>query len=231
MDISQLETLQKELAKKVIIPDKKDSYYPHDEDIIFSLDVQYVEEQAYIALDAQRWNGEHLGIFVSKQTTDFPYIPQFFSFREAPILLSVINLVKEKYDLIAALLLIDGHGIAHPRRFGVASLVGVEANLPTVGCAKEPLLRYEGNLSKQRGNYLPILLENEEVGRVLCSQKDTKPVFVSAGHLIDLSVACEVVLGLSTHYRISEPLRRADQAARAFAKGEKNIPPFSIYEV
>ncbi|MCU0392635.1 MAG: hypothetical protein MUE81_16100 [Thermoflexibacter sp.] len=70
MDISQLETLQKELAKKVIIPDKKDSYYPHDEDIIFSLDVQYVEEQAYIALDAQRWNGEHLGIFVSKQTTD-----------------------------------------------------------------------------------------------------------------------------------------------------------------
>ncbi len=228
MDTTDLENQQREMAKKVIIPSKEDSYFPENEDIIFSLDVQYVGEQAYVALDAQRWNGEHLGIYVSLQSTPFPYIPQFFSFREAPVLLALIRSVQEKYALKPSLLLIDGHGIAHPRKLGVASLVGLESHLPTIGCAKEPLLKYEGVLGQEKGSYISLFLENEEIGRVLRSQNGIKPVFVSAGHLINLENSCEVILSLSTTYRICEPHRRADQAARAFAKGEKNIPMYYL---
>ena len=144
INIEYLENKQIELAKKVVIPQGKDDYLLKSEDIIFSLDVQYVGDQAYVAVDTMRGNGELLGIFGSLQTVNFPYIPQFFSFREAPVLLAAIAKVQEKTNLNPDLLLIDGHGVAHPRRFGVACYVGVELQIPTIGCAKEPLMKYEG---------------------------------------------------------------------------------------
>jgi deoxyribonuclease V len=227
IDIEALEVLQKGLAKKVIIPSTKEDYQLKSEDIIFSLDVQYVSEQAYVAVDAMHGSGELLGIFGSLQKVSFPYIPQFFSFREAPVLLAAIDLVREKTKLAPNLLLIDGHGIAHPRRFGVACYVGVELQIPTIGCAKEPLMKYEGNLGNERGSFISLYLENEEVGRVQRIQNGIKPVFTSAGHLISLETSCEIILQLSPFYRISEPLRRADHAARAYAKGE-TLPEMQI---
>lgn len=227
IDTNQLEVIQKELAQKVIIFENGQGYIPENEDIIFSLDVQYVGEQAYVALDVMRWNGEILGIFGNLQIATFPYIPQFFSFREAPILINLIKAVQQKTGFKPALLIIDGHGVAHPRRFGVACYVGIETQIPTIGCAKEPLLRYEGNLGNERGSSISLFLENEEVGSVLRTQNGVKPIFVSAGHLTSLEVANQVILKLSTTYRISEPLRRADHAARCYAKGEC-LPNFSI---
>ncbi|TAE21317.1 MAG: endonuclease V [Candidatus Kapaibacterium sp.] len=219
-----LETLQRELSRNVIVPNRENSFIPRtDDELIFTLDVQYVDEEGFVALDVMRFGGEHLGIFVSRQRATFPYIPQFFSFREAPLLLNVIRTVMSEHGLQPALLLIDGHGLAHPRKFGIASHVGVEMNLPTIGCAKETLIRYAGELGELRGNTLPVVLDGEEVGRVLRTQNSKNPVFVSVGHLVELGVACEIVLNLSSAYRISEPLRRADQAARAFARGEERI--------
>ncbi len=219
-----LETLQRELSRKVILPNREDSFiFRTDDELIFTLDVQYVGEEGFVALDVMSFGGEHLGIFVCRQSATFPYIPQFFSFREAPLLLNLIRGVMSKHGLQPALLLIDGHGLAHPRKFGIASHVGVEMNVPTIGCAKETLLRYEGELGELRGNTLPVVLDGEEVGRVLRTQNSKNPVFVSVGHLVELGAACEIVLNLSSSYRISEPLRRADQAARAFARGESRI--------
>lgn len=219
-----LELLQHEFSRKVIVPSREDSFVPSNDDaLIFSLDVQYVGEEGFVALDVMSFGGDHRGIFVCRERTTFPYIPQFFSFREAPLLLNTIRLVQEQKGLQPALLLIDGHGLAHPRKFGIASHVGVEMDVPTIGCAKETLLRYSGELGELRGNTLPVLLEGEEVGRVLRTQNGKNPVFVSVGHLIELGVACEIVLNLSSAYRISETLRRADMAARAFARGENQI--------
>lgn len=223
-EYQHLETLQREFSRKVIVPSREESFIPsNDNELIFSLDVQYVGEEGFVALDVMSFGGDHLGIFVCRQRTTFPYIPQFFSFREAPLLLNIIRAVQRQKGLQPALLLIDGHGLAHPRKFGIASHVGVEMNLPTIGCAKETLLRYAGELDERRGNTLPVLLGEEEVGRVLRTQNGKNPVFVSVGHLIELGVACDIVLNVSSAYRISEPLRRADMAARAFARGENRI--------
>lgn len=221
MDLLQLEKQQSEWAKKVAIPTEKTAdYQPNASDLIFSFDIQYQGEEAYIAADVQRFDNTHLGIFVTQLTATVPYVPQFFCFREAPLLLELLKKIKLQKNITPDFILIDGHGLAHPRKFGVACYVGVETNIPTIGCAKETLVRYEGGLGEKKGEKLPILVENEVVGSVLRTQDGIKPVFVSAGHLVSLERAEEMILHLTPTYRISEPLRRADQAARGFAKGE-----------
>jgi len=222
MDLTQLEKQQSEWARKVVIPtEKQNDYQPKAEDLIFSFDIQYQGEEAYIAADVQRFDNSLVGIFVTKLTATVPYIPQFFCFREAPLLLALLEKIAFQKKLKPDFILIDGHGLAHPRKFGVACYVGVETNLPTIGCAKETLVKYTGVLGQAKGEKLPIWVENEWVGSVLRTQDGIKPVFVSAGHLVSLETAEKMILHLTPNYRISEPLRRADQAARGFAKGEK----------
>lgn len=222
MDLLLLEKQQSEWAKKVVIPREKTlDYQPKAEDLIFSFDIQYQGEEAYIAADVQRFDNTHIGIFVTKLEATVPYIPQFFCFREAPLLLALLEKIKQQKSLVPDFILIDGHGLAHPRKFGVACYVGVETNIPTIGCAKETLVQYTGNLGDKKGDNIPIIVDNEEVGAVLRTQDGIKPVFVSAGHLVSLETAVEMMLHLTPNYRISEPIRRADQAARGFAKDEK----------
>ena len=217
MNLTNLANLQEQWATEVIIS----NYVPKDEDVIFSLDIQYVGDTAFVALDVQRYSGELIGTYVDESEVEMPYVPQFFCFREGPPLLKIVKKVQEDFKLKPNVLIVDGHGIAHPRRFGVACWLGVQTNLPTIGCAKQTLLDYQGILDEQRGCTLPVYLENEEVGKVLRTQKAVKPVFVSVGHKINLITATEMILNLASRYRICEPLRRADQAARAYAKGKK----------
>ncbi len=219
--LASLEAQQKELAQKVRKATDTKGYIPQHEDLIASLDIQYVGEDAYVAIDLQQANGELLGTYVSKETAGMEYIPQYFAFREGPPLLSALQKLKQKHGLSPNLLLVDGHGIAHPRRLGVASWLGVQMNLPTIGMAKKTLLQYTGDPKQARGSHLPIEDDGEVVGVVLRTQTDIQPVFVSIGHDISLAQAVQVILELSEEgYRIPEPLRRADQAARAYAKGE-----------
>jgi deoxyribonuclease V len=222
MDLTQLEKQQSEWAKKVVIPtEKQTDYQPKSEDLIFSFDIQYQGEEAYIAADVQRFDNSQLGIFVTQLTATVPYVPQFFCFREAPLLLALLEKIEAQKNIKPDFIVIDGHGLAHPRKFGVACYIGVETQIPTIGCAKETLVQYTGNLGEKKGESLPIWVENQLVGSVLRTQDGIKPVFVSAGNLVSLETAQQMILHLTPTYRISEPLRRADQAARGFAKGEK----------
>jgi deoxyribonuclease V len=223
MDLSYLAKLQKQWATEVIIPPDNTGYSPQPNDVIFSLDIQYVNDIAFVGLDVQRYDGEVLGTYVGKTVVDMAYIPQFFCFREGPPLLEMVNLTRQYFNLTPNVLIVDGHGIAHPRRFGVACWLGIKTGLPVIGCAKQTLLDYEGELAQERGSWLPVFLEAEMVGKVLRSQDGIKPIFVSAGHLINLMTATEMILHLAPRYRLCEPLRRADQAARAYAKG-KTLP-------
>ncbi|OAD22647.1 Endonuclease V [Candidatus Thiomargarita nelsonii] len=221
MDLNYLANLQKQWAAKVIIPPDNAGYAPQPDDIIFSLDIQYVDNTAFVGLDVQRYSGELMGTYVERTSVDVPYVPQFFCFREGPPLLKIINWVQQHFNLKPDVLITDGHGIAHPRRFGVACWLGVHTHLPTIGCAKQTLLDYQGVLGKKRGSCLPVYLENEKVGKVLRTQENIKPIFVSPGHQISLNTAADMILNLAPRYRICEPLRRADQAARAYAKGKE----------
>lgn len=219
-NLEELQEKQKRMAKAVIAPPNGEGYQPQNDDIIFSLDIQYVDEDAYVAVDIQSYAGRNWGIYAAQTKAGMEYVPRYFCFREGPPLAKTIRKVIELSDMQPNLLVVDGHGIAHPRKFGVASWLGVELDVPTIGVAKRTLLPYETNPALFRGSTSPILLSEERVGSVLRTQDYTKPVFVSAGHQISLENAEAIVLKLSSKYRVAEPIRRADHVARIYAKGE-----------
>jgi deoxyribonuclease V len=142
--------------------------------------------------------------------TTMPYIPGLLSFREAPAMLAVLAALSRKPDL----LLVDGQGLAHPRRFGLACHLGVLADLPTIGAAKSRLTGTFGELDTRRGASVPLTLEGETIGAVLRTRADCRPLFVSPGHRISLASAVDWVCRVTPRYRIPEPLRLADRLSR-----------------
>lgn len=220
MDVNTLQRIQQEMAQQVItLPDNTPPIL-HDNSIIFTLDIQYVEDAAYVALDVMRLDGEHLGIYGSREVVSNPYVPGLFCFREGPPLKALIEKVENQTSYQADLIIVDGHGLAHPRLFGVACWLGVELDRPTIGCAKRTLVKYDRTLATERGSTALIIVENKLVGYALRTQDNVKPLYVSVGHKISLKEATDVILKLAQPYRVTEPVRRADQAARALAKGE-----------
>ncbi|MEO6726085.1 MAG: deoxyribonuclease V [Blastocatellia bacterium] len=140
-----------------------------------------------------------------RSTSKFPYVPGLLSFREAPSLLEVWEQLKTKPDV----LMLDGQGIAHPRRVGIASHVGVLLDLPTIGCAKSILVGRHGDLASEAGSQTPLIDRGEQVGVVLRTKKNVAPVYVSPGHLMDMDSAVDLVLRSVTKYRQPEPTRQA----------------------
>ena len=138
---------------------------------------------------------------------DFPYIPGLLSFREAPACLAAIEKLKCKPDVF----IVDGQGIAHPRRFGIASHIGVLINKPTVGCAKSRLTGSFDEPGRRKGNYSSLTDAGEVIGAVLRTRTDVKCVFVSVGHKCTLDDAIKVVLKCTAKYRLPEPGRLAHQ--------------------
>jgi len=147
----------------------------------------------------------------------FPYVPGLLSFREAPALLASLRRLRA----VPELLVCDGHGLAHPRRFGIACHVGVLTGLPTVGCAKSRLVGRYVDPPRLRGAHSPLEDRGERIGSVLRTRPDAKPVFVSVGHRIDLRSCVRLVLACASRHRLAEPVRLADRlvAASKSARG------------
>ena len=219
MNQKNLIGIQNKLAQKVVVPKNGEGYSPSPNDIIFTLDIQYVTDWAHIALDVSHYSGKEIAMYLGTYYISEPYVSQFFCFREGPPLISMIRAVENK-GLIPDCLLIDGHGLAHPRKFGVACYVGIDLEKPTIGSAKRPLLPYSTAPDFARGSTIDMILDGEKLGEVLRTQDGINPVFVSPGHLISIENAVNTVLHLCGKYRIPDPIRRADQAARIYAKGE-----------
>jgi len=139
----------------------------------------------------------------------FPYIPGLLSFRECPAILAALGALSDLPDV----LLVDGHGMAHPRRFGVACHVGVLLDLPTIGCAKSLLVGAHGPLGEERGSTSDLMLEGEVAGAALRTRPGVRPVYISAGHRIDLESAVRIVLACSRGYRMPQPCRFAHRLA------------------
>lgn len=141
----------------------------------------------------------------------FPYVPGLLSFREIPAILAALEAIEPLPDL----LLCDGHGIAHPRRFGIACHLGVLLDRPCIGVAKSRLVGEHGPVPARRGEWTPLMHEGETVGAVLRSRAGVKPVYVSPGHRISLETAVARVMGCVTRYRLPETTRVADRLASA----------------
>ncbi|MFA5517187.1 MAG: deoxyribonuclease V [Desulfuromonadales bacterium] len=135
----------------------------------------------------------------------FPYIPGLLSFRELPILLAAFRRLRTVPDVV----LVDGQGIAHPRRFGLASHLGLWLDLPTVGCAKSRLCGENEAPGTRRGDQVPLRHRGEEIGVVLTTRDRIKPLYISPGHRIDIAAAADLVLACGRRYRLPEPTRLA----------------------
>ncbi len=142
----------------------------------------------------------------------FPYRPGLLSFREGPILIRAFQKLKRKPDLM----IFDGQGIAHPRGFGLACHLGLWLDIPSIGCAKTPLLRGFDLPGSSKGSYGWILKDGKKVGAVVRTREGVKPVFVSPGHRIDLPSSIHLVLQSCRGFRLPEPLRRAHRLSRLF---------------
>ncbi|SMC95321.1 endonuclease V [Kibdelosporangium aridum] len=155
---------------------------------------------------------------VHEAVADFPYVPGLFGFRELPALLPALDKLSTTPDILVC----DGQGLAHPRRFGLACHIGVVTGLPSIGVGKQALGRYEPP-GPTRGDWKPLVDNGEIVGRALRTQDDVKPVFVSIGHRIDLDTATGLVLKLSPRYRLPETTRAADHLGREVLAGRVGV--------
>ena len=143
--------------------------------------------------------------------TVFPYIPGLLSFREIPVIIEALKKIKKIPDVI----LCDGQGIAHPRRFGLACHIGVLTDIPTIGVAKSRLIGEYGLLELEKGSMVSLKSGSEIIGKVIRSRTNVKPLFISVGHKVDLDKCLEIVLNCLTKYRLPETTRWAHKLASA----------------
>jgi len=137
----------------------------------------------------------------------FPYVPGLLSFREAPAVLGALRKLKTEPDVI----LLDGQGVAHPRRFGLASHIGLLIDKPTVGCAKSRLCGEHDEPGNERGANVPLTHNSEKIGAVVRTRDHVKPLYISVGHRATLASAIRLVLACGTGFRLPEPTRIAHQ--------------------
>ncbi|WIM97373.1 deoxyribonuclease V [Actinoplanes oblitus] len=180
---------------------------------VAGLDVAYSADDdrlaaAVVVLDAADLTVRDTAVVRGKPA--FPYVPGLFAFREVPALLDALG----KLTVRPEVLICDGHGLAHPRRFGLAAHLGVLTGLPSFGVGKTRLVGEWAPVGETRGSRSALVDGGEPVGAVLRTQTGVKPVFVSVGHRIDLDTACALTLRLAPRYRLPETTRAADRVCR-----------------
>ncbi|RAJ11140.1 endonuclease V [Chitinophaga skermanii] len=215
--------LQDKLRTQVITHDQ----FATPLQLIAGCDVEYDKDTNLIAgsivvLDAETLSIVEVATHVMEVT--FPYIPGLFSFRELPPLLEAFKKLQQHPQLIVC----DGQGLAHPRKFGMASHLGISLDIPTIGCGKTRLCGIHGELPPEKGAFVGLYDETDNtlIGNVLRTQPNINPVYVSIGHKVSLETATNLVLHLCTQYRLPETTRIADHYGRLAmleAKGEKDV--------
>jgi len=146
---------------------------------------------------------------IARRETTFPYVPGLLSFREIPSVLDALARLKTAPDLLVC----DGQGIAHPRRCGLASHIGLVAGLPSIGCAKSRLIGEHRAPAARRGAWTPLVDSGETIGAVLRTRAGVSPLYVSIGHRVSLATAIRFVLACCTRYRLPETTRCAHRLA------------------
>ena len=162
---------------------------------------------------------EVIDLATADEKITFPYMSGLLSFREGPILIKTFQRLRIKPDVM----IFDGQGIAHPRRMGLASHMGLWLDLPSIGCAKTPLWGEFLNPGPLEGSFEWIGQKGKKIGAVLRTKEKVKPLFISPGHRIDLLTSIRLVLESCQGFRIPEPLRKAHQASRSMMHGRWGI--------
>lgn len=204
-DLDEAQVIQQRLRGEVVARDDFGNIRT-----IAGVDAGYEGDQAKSAVVIFSYPQlEPLEYVLARRPAPFPYIPGFLSFREMPAALAALDELRVRPDL----LLLDGQGIAHPRRLGIAAHLGVFTGLPAIGCAKSLLVGHHSAVPDERGAHVPLTHRGEEIGAVLRTRAGVKPVFISVGHRVSLATALQIVMACVTKYRLPEPIRAADSLA------------------
>jgi deoxyribonuclease V len=206
--------LQKQLACRVVVKP-----LPERINLVAGADVGYSSryQAAVAALATFTYPGLQFRELVQfSGEIAYPYRPGLLSFRELPLLLKAFQLLQGQPDVI----LCDGQGIAHPRRLGLASHLGLWLDLPTVGCAKTRLVGDHGKVGPKKGQYRSLMHRHERVGVVLRTRTKVKPLYVSPGHLADFESSRRLVMRCCSKYRLPEPIRQAHLAVQRAVRGK-----------
>jgi deoxyribonuclease V len=206
--LEEAEFIQRELAKRIIVTD--DFSLSHS---IGGMDVSnnLYDTRVYasaVVLDKQTLQLTDEATIAQSQL--FPYIPGFLGFRESPALVAAFKQLTKRPEII----LVDGHGISHPRRLGIASHLGVLLDIPTIGVAKSVLVgQPAGPLGNAKGDTVPLIWKGEQIGIFLRTKVRCNPIIISTGHRISLQSAVDIVLQCLQRYRLPEPTRQAHLSA------------------
>ena len=208
-DTAALRALQSELASRVVLRDG----FAKPLRTIAGFDVGFEDDGATTRAAAVLLDADTLELLdqqVARLPTRMPYIPGLLSFRELPALLDALAMLHTQPDLA----FIDGHGIAHPRRLGIAAHFGVETGIPSIGVGKKILVgEARMALHDMRGAFTPLRDGREQIGWLLRSKPGCLPLIVSPGHKVAMPSAPELAMRYVTKYRLPEPTRRADRLA------------------
>jgi len=197
------EKIQRILSSKVVLCDE----VPHEIRYVAGVDVSYLDGHSYGAVAVLDYKTMSLiEEATSTQKTVLPYIPTFLAFRELPAAVAAARNLRTRPDVF----MVDGHGRAHPRRFGFACHFGLALKAPTIGVAKNLLC---GEVKGLGDRWRPIVDDGEIIGAAVFTKTNGKPVYVSVGHKVSLETAIRIVLNCTREYRIPEPIRQAHMIA------------------
>ncbi len=205
LSVQEAIELQKRLRGQVV-----STSWPQKVDLIAGVDMGLDGDYARSAIVIMTWPGlEPIEAKTAVSQVKFPYVPGLLAFRELPTLLKAIEQIKNIPDIF----LVDGQGIAHPRRFGIASHLGVLIDKPSIGCGKTRLFGKHEKPKPVRGSCEFLYDCEDKIGAVLVTRDGTNPIYVSVGHKVTLEWSIDFVLKCSPKYRIPEPTRLADKLA------------------
>lgn len=199
--------LQKQLASQVITQDEINQI-----DFVAGVDVGFENNNQITRAAVAVLSYPELQLIehsIARRPTEFPYVPGLLSFREIPAVLDALNQLTQLPDL----LLCDGQGLAHPRRFGIACHLGVITGLPSIGVGKTRLTGKHGPVPEEKGKWAALMDGDETIGAVLRTRQGVKPIYISSGHKISLNTSIRYVMGCITRYKLPETTRWAHRLA------------------
>ena len=212
-------TLQNQLAAQVIKETKADSVTT-----VTGVDASYCDDLARAAVVTLSYPELEMKAYATAtRRVDFPYVPGLLTFREGPAVLDALD----KMAVTPELLIFDGQGLAHPRRLGVASHIGLLVDIPSVGCAKSRLCGQYTEPGPERGDFALLTDQGVTIGAVVRTRTRVKPVFVSIGHRVDLPTSIDYVLNCCRGYRLPETTRWAHRVAGGEVPPVMNLNKFS----
>ncbi len=215
--LSEAKDIQKKLQKAAPIQNDFDAI-----DVIAGIDVSYdiksnISRAVVVLL--KRATLQPFETVIAKMPTTFPYISGFLSFRETPVIIKALSELKGRPDL----LMVDGQGVAHPRRLGIAAHIGVLTNMPAIGVAKSRLVGTFEEVGPAKGAHVPLMDKGERIGTVLRSKDKVNPLFISPGHRVDHDTAVDLTMECLTKYRLPEPTRIADKVSKSVEEYEETL--------